>query len=467
MLRHLSVFRSRFTLESALAVCSAQQARGAGASADDLFDLMAKSLLSSDIGGEAVQYWLLETTRQYASELLAASGEEAELAPRHAQHMLELSIQTEVEREQVPTDVWRARHAYRIDDVRASLAWAFGPAGDTATGISLAATSAPLWFALSRMAEFLHIAEQALAAMRRDGISDPLREMALCDAYGHALWHIRGAGEGAWATFQRALEIAAEAGSDADRLRALFGLWLIANSAGGYRQATVLAERSGEIAARGPDAARLLHHRMMALSMHYSGQHERARSHAQRVLDAPITVNPGARNSGFHFDHRVAAHTALARIYWVLGFPDQAVGHAHEAVERALAIGHLLSLVYALATGCAPVAFWVGDWAEANRYTQMLERRAEEYSLLFWQALRRRVSPPARAARGLGDPRCTREPLYPHALARQPLHHRRRPGQRLDAGAGRERRGSLVRAGTRYWRLGSIFGVGNAKPGYR
>ena len=270
--------------------------------------------------------------------------------------------------------------------MRAALAWAFGPAGDTATGISLAATSAPLWFALSRMAEFLHIAEQALAAMRRDGISDPLREMALCDAYGHALWHIRGAGEGAWATFQRALEIAEEAGSDADRLRALFGLWLIANSAGSYRQATALAERSGEIAARGPDAARLLHHRMMALSMHYSGQHERARSHAQRVLDAPITVNPGARNSGFHFDQRVAAHTALARIHWVLGFPDQAVGHAHEAVERALAIGHLLSLVYALATGCAPVAFWVGDWAEASRYTQMLERRAEEYSLLFWQA---------------------------------------------------------------------------------
>jgi predicted ATPase len=80
MLRHLSVFRSRFTLESALAVRSAQEAQGAGTSADDLFNLMAKSLLSSDIGGEAVQYWLLETTRHYASELLAASGEEAELA---------------------------------------------------------------------------------------------------------------------------------------------------------------------------------------------------------------------------------------------------------------------------------------------------------------------------------------------------------------------------------------------------
>ena len=111
-----------------------------------------------------------------------------------------------------------------------------------------------------------------------------------------------------------------------------------------------------------------------------------ARLHAQRVLDAPITVDFGARNSGFHFDQRVAAHTVLARIEWVLGFPDQALAHAHEAAERAFAIGHLLSLLYALATGCVPVAFWVGDWAEANRYTQMLERRAEEYSLLFWQA---------------------------------------------------------------------------------
>ena len=55
MLRHLSVFRGRFTLEAALAVCAASPAQGAGASAEDLFNLLAKSLLSSDIGGEAVQ----------------------------------------------------------------------------------------------------------------------------------------------------------------------------------------------------------------------------------------------------------------------------------------------------------------------------------------------------------------------------------------------------------------------------
>ena len=139
MLRHLSVFKGRFTLEAALAVCAASPAakvRAHRPTTSCPFNLMAKSLLSSDIGGEAVQYWLLETTRQYASELLAASGEEAELTRRHAMHMLELSIPTEVERERVPTDVWLMRHAYRIDDVRAALAWAFGPAGDTRTPAS-------------------------------------------------------------------------------------------------------------------------------------------------------------------------------------------------------------------------------------------------------------------------------------------------------------------------------------------
>lgn len=388
MLRHLSVFKSRFTLESALAVCCpSSEASPVSASADDLFNLMSKSLLSSDIGSEPVQYWLLETTRQYARDRLSTSGESQELARRHAAHTIELARHAESDRDRIAADDWSSRYAHTIDDVRAALAWAFDPGdGDVALGVSLAAASAPLWFALSRMAEYMNVAQQALTAMEQGGLNEPLREMVLREAHAHALWHLSGACPTVKASFERVLELAEAAGSDADRMRAIWGLWLNGNTAGEYRESIPLAERFGALAGTGPSPARTVHHRMMALSTHYSGQHEVARTHAQWVLSEPVSANRSARNSGFHFDQWVAANTSLARIRWIQGYPDQALGHAQEAIDRAIAIGHLLSLFYAVSVGCAPAAMWVGDWAEADRYTQMLEHRSEEYSLPFWQA---------------------------------------------------------------------------------
>src|SRR5262249_5323882 len=71
LLRRLSVFSGVFTLESACAV-------GANDNYDvveGLANLIAKSLISADVSGAAVQYRLLDTTRAYAQQKLKASGE--------------------------------------------------------------------------------------------------------------------------------------------------------------------------------------------------------------------------------------------------------------------------------------------------------------------------------------------------------------------------------------------------------
>jgi predicted ATPase len=57
---------------------------------DGVANLALKSFLTADITHEIVQYRLLETTRAYASEKLADSGEGPALAQRHAEHYLEL-----------------------------------------------------------------------------------------------------------------------------------------------------------------------------------------------------------------------------------------------------------------------------------------------------------------------------------------------------------------------------------------
>jgi hypothetical protein len=246
--------------------------------------------------------------------------------------------------------------------------------------------------------------------------------MALREAHGHALWHIRGTGPEAMATFQRAMEISEQVGSMADRMRVIWGLWLVSNSSGDYALNARYAERFGALAAESGDTcSRITHHRMMAMSMHFTGRHALARQHAQTVLDQPVTGNLSARNSGFQFDQRVAALTALARILWVHGYPQQALDHAEQAIQRALDINHSLSLCFALSVGSTPVAFWAGDWRRAERYTRLLQERSKEYSLSFWQVFadgyalvldRRRgatglIDSLRRPARSLRDTLCT------------------------------------------------------------
>ena len=55
-------------------------------------------------------------------------------------------------------------------------------------------------------------------------------------------------------------------------------------------------------------------------------------------------------------------------------------------MDRALEINHSISLCYALASACAPIAMWTGDWERAARLTRLLQERAKAYSLQYWQA---------------------------------------------------------------------------------
>src|SRR5262249_52405609 len=69
VLRRLAVFRGDFTMQAARAV-----AGYAGSTSEDVVqgvaNLMDKSLLAADIGGDTTYYRLLETTRIYASRIL-------------------------------------------------------------------------------------------------------------------------------------------------------------------------------------------------------------------------------------------------------------------------------------------------------------------------------------------------------------------------------------------------------------
>ena len=85
ILRRLAVFDSYFTLESAIRVATDSKIAELDV-LNALANLVAKSLVAADIGGDIVHYRLLETTRVYARGKLAESGDHELAAQRHAEN---------------------------------------------------------------------------------------------------------------------------------------------------------------------------------------------------------------------------------------------------------------------------------------------------------------------------------------------------------------------------------------------
>jgi predicted ATPase/DNA-binding winged helix-turn-helix (wHTH) protein len=208
VLQRLSVFADGCTADGATAV-----AGGDGIDPDDVFDLVgglvAKSLIVSDSSGQATRYRMLETTRQYAAEKL---GADAGPSRRMAGYVLTVFRAAEASWPTQGTDDWLAEYGPERENLRAAMDWAFGPGGDTAVGISLAAHAGSMAEEMSLQPDLLRWTRQALdhvtdatppgeaaqvltlntMQQKRIGSSDipaeRLRAIAVFRASGDAVW---------------------------------------------------------------------------------------------------------------------------------------------------------------------------------------------------------------------------------------------------------------------------------------
>ncbi len=413
VLRRLSVFKGSFLLESAVLVAS-----GEGAPEPEVLEgvigLVSKSLLVADASGSSVRYRLLEITREYARGKLAASFEHADLLRRHAEHFRDLVARAE---QQLPTqspDDWLAVHRWQLDDVRAALDWAFAPGGDTAVGVALTVSSVPLWFRAALMHEYRAHVEKALERVKAEA-SDPTLEMRLSVALGPLLMHTTGPILQMTSIVERALELS-QGLSAPLRMQAIGANWVAAIGRADYPTALRLARLFGEACAEAPSVASgLVFDRMMALPLHFSGEHRAAHAHAARVLAQPAVDLRLAYNTMSHVDQQVSMLTLLARAHWLQGFPDRALATIRACVERAHGLNHATSLCFALAIGACPIGLWCGDTSTARLWTDALIECANGHSLSWWTtwghaydrvlASRAGVSlgaPPLAATRGLG-----------------------------------------------------------------
>jgi predicted ATPase/DNA-binding winged helix-turn-helix (wHTH) protein len=384
VLRRLSIFVGEFPLESAAAVAAELVPSEI---VEHIANLAGKSLVAVDRRDGTAQYHLLDTTRLYALEKLKGSGEFQRVARRHAEYYRGFFALAEAESQSRPQAEWLAIYGRHLDNVRAALDWAFSADGDAQIGAALTIAVVPLWVQLSLLGECRQRVERALARPNWIAVNDPRLEMQLYAALGMSLNYTTGPVFETATAWTNTLIISKGLDDTEYQLRALRGLWAHHMNGGEYRRALTFAYEYRNLASTSADPASLdFGNRMAALILHYLGDQERASGHLAPCLTRPVDPVRHSQSARFLLDRDVTVQALFSRILWLQGFSDQAARVARLAVDRALAIEHVLSLCHALAQASCPVSLHTGDLATAEDSVAMLLNNAKERGLAGWIA---------------------------------------------------------------------------------
>ncbi len=228
-----AVFQSLSVFVGGLAPKSAEQVAGndqiTGFAVTDLVHrLVNKSLV---VAGEepdgSIRYRLLETIRQFAADELVKSGRVSDIRRRHAQSFAALAIEQEqpLRSDEHGADLLTVEH----DNICAALRWSLD-VGDVDTATDIAATMGRYWVHRGLSPEGVDWLLEVL-----DLIPDtdtPTRANLL--RFLARMLHLTGAYDRARDEAERAYNIARRLDDDANRLRALNTLAVVADATGEY-----------------------------------------------------------------------------------------------------------------------------------------------------------------------------------------------------------------------------------------
>ena len=207
MLQRVGVFAGSFTLEAVVAV-----AMGAPVEAPDVFDVLAglidKALVVSLAGDGENRYRLLESTRAFALEKLAA-GRYAAMARRLCEHMTVVLERADRSWLTTPTTDWLAVYQPDLDNLRVALGWSLGPNGDPTLGVKLVSYTDPLRRELSLLQEQRRWSELALTCF--DDATPPTVEARIRLALG---WSPHTGDRGRLSHNLRAIELMRQVGGE-------------------------------------------------------------------------------------------------------------------------------------------------------------------------------------------------------------------------------------------------------------
>jgi predicted ATPase/DNA-binding winged helix-turn-helix (wHTH) protein len=376
LLRRVAIFVGNFTPAAVLAVTE-EVGIDKSEMLDALGNLVNKSLIGVWTGSGGRFYRLLDTTRAYALEKLAISGEQDSIAGRHARFSIEML-------ESNPVDLFdlefteAAVNGVRdyLGNIRAALEWSFGPDGDDITAIRLAAAASQLFLAMSLLLECRAWMENAIDHMPPD--CDRWHQVKIHAALALSLMYTEGNSERVREAFDTALNFAQQHEDAHLHLSLLSGLSMylhgLVDAAGTFE----LALRS-EAAARktgSPDDAAIADSMLGAAYCLRSDQ-RRAQEHLNRSLRGSLRR---FNASQYLFDLRSSSLSVLTHSFFFSGNLDQAADCAKMNIEEAARSGHPIGLCRAFINSMR-LYFWVDDLEQIERCLAKLEHTAERHSL--------------------------------------------------------------------------------------
>jgi predicted ATPase/DNA-binding winged helix-turn-helix (wHTH) protein len=380
ILSRLGAFQGDFTMDAASEV-AADEGLAPEHVVDAVANLVDRSLVAADIGGDVIYYHLLEITRIYALERLQESGERDWVMRRHAQYYLELFACAKAGAAARSKEEWLADYGRHIGNLRAALGWAFSPHGDATLGVALAAATTDFWIAISLLNECCEWGLKAVAQLgAAKGSHD---EMVLQCGLGQALTYSRGMQPDARAAFTRALTLS-EALADTDcQLRAIYGLWLFALRVGDFQECLAQARKCELLgAATSSPLASATADFILGLTRYYMGEHAAAAAMFQRAA----ATYPIATRSGdpirFGADLLTLSLCYQAVTFWSMGFADKAYRARREAMKEARSVNHPVTLCWALTATSGILLVEIGYLDEAERCIEELIDHSEKNSLI-------------------------------------------------------------------------------------
>ncbi|WP_342731591.1 winged helix-turn-helix domain-containing protein [Bradyrhizobium sp. B117] len=375
ILGRLSVFVGSMTLDAARSIAAATEDDDTILAVID--SLVAKSMLALSTGSQPTRYGLADSTRAYAQEKLAASGDTGAIARRHACYFLGL-----LEKVGDRSDQDLAAAAEEFGNIRAALTWCFSDQGDRRIGVALAAASIRLFFKLSLLAECELWVTRAIDAL--DQTNGSIRhELALHTALGAARVLTGQLDELAANHLNRAIELTEEIGDISGQIRLIDQLHLLQLFAGKYDDALRSAQRGEAIALAINDSMAVARMRLLlGISCQYLGKFGASRSYLEAALLQPGLEEEFRGRLTLEYPKR--AQISLARVLWLQGYPDQAAQVVRRAISDVIAANHPIMFCRALPWAFG-VFFWNGDMEDCEDHVDRFIAEARRYNLAILQ----------------------------------------------------------------------------------
>jgi predicted ATPase/DNA-binding CsgD family transcriptional regulator len=288
LFRRLAIFAGgcSCTLQAIEAVC---EALGDGTEKvfEGVVSLIEKSLLQqTEQEGEEPRLRMLETIREYAQEVLSASGELETTQQAHAAYYLSLAEQAEAELEGPRHVRWLERLEREYDNLRAALGWGLEPgAGEEGEhrkelALRLGGALGEFWTMQWHLHEGRTFLEQALAASPQ--AAPALRAKALRVAANLAMVQFD---KRAQVLAEEGLALYQQQGDQAGTAYCLQVLGVCALWRGAYGQARARFQESAALFRTLRNKARLGWSLVLqGVADHMQGEHVEARAHYEEAL---------------------------------------------------------------------------------------------------------------------------------------------------------------------------------------